>query len=64
MSIPLVSILVAIIILALCLWVLRRFSAELGPTLSKVLYVLVVVVFVLWLLGALGLLSGSMIHLD
>jgi hypothetical protein len=64
MTLPIVSIIVAVLLLALALWALRTLAPTIGlpAPVVTVLYVLVVCLFVLWLLGALGLLSGGMVR--
>jgi hypothetical protein len=64
MTIPLLSIVVALVIVVLAIWALRTLAPTIGlpAPIVTVLYVLIVVLFVLWLLGALGLLSGGVVR--
>jgi hypothetical protein len=52
----LISILVAIVIVGLLLWVVGQIPMD--PTVARILRVVVIVALVLWLLQAFGLLGG------
>jgi hypothetical protein len=66
MEIPLISIIVAFILLAVALWALRTLAPQLGlpPIVVTVVTVLLVVVFCLWLLSAFGLMPSGTVDLD
>lgn len=53
---PIVSILVALLVVALLVWAVRTLTPALGipEPIATVIYVILVVLVVLWLIGLLG----------
>lgn len=53
---PMISILVALIIVGLLLWVVNQLPLD--PTIKRIIHVIAIVICVLYVLQALGLLTG------